>query len=88
MAGAAGVTLEVGVALGVVVLLANPLPPNPTAKSNVAAPPNSAIAVFLCAFIIKLSDLGDVVLATPNNAMPIPPGGRDLGPTRIGQPGL
>ncbi|MEZ0350934.1 hypothetical protein [Mycobacterium sp. pR1184] len=45
--GDAGVTLEVGVAIGVVVLLANSLPPNPIAKTSVAAPPNSAIAVFV-----------------------------------------
>lgn len=46
-AGGAGVTLEAGSAIGVVGLLANSLPPNPTAKTSVAAPPNSAIAAFV-----------------------------------------
>jgi hypothetical protein len=45
--GGAGTTLEVGVAIGVAVLLANSLPPNPTAKTSAAAPPNSAIADFV-----------------------------------------
>lgn len=42
----AGSTLDVGVAIGVVVLLGNSLlPPNPTAKISIAAPPNSAISM-------------------------------------------
>ncbi len=71
MAGGAGATLDVGVAIGVVVLLANSAPPNPIAKPSVAAPPNSAIAVFVCDFI-RLSVLGCVVVATPNVACAYP----------------
>ncbi|MCV7120593.1 hypothetical protein [Mycobacterium nebraskense] len=47
MAGGAGATLEVGVAIGVLVLLANSLTPNPTAEISIVAPPNSVIAVFV-----------------------------------------
>jgi hypothetical protein len=42
--GGAGATLDVGVAIDVVVLLDNSLTPNPTAKVSIVAPPNSAAA--------------------------------------------
>jgi hypothetical protein len=45
--GGAGATVDGGSAIGVVVLLANSLAPNPIAKASAPAPLNSAIAVFV-----------------------------------------
>ncbi|CQD24852.1 hypothetical protein BN1232_06416 [Mycobacterium lentiflavum] len=51
-AGGAGVTLEAGSAIGVVVLFDNSPAPNPTAKARMVAPPASVIAVLLWDFIM------------------------------------
>lgn len=50
-AGGAGVTLEAGSAIGVVVLFDNSPTPNPTAKARIVAPPARVIAVLVWDFI-------------------------------------
>ncbi len=63
--GGAGVTLDEGVVVVVVVELGDLLPPpHPTAKTSTAAPPNSAIAVLASDFI-RISVLHPVVRPLP-----------------------